>query len=201
MPQYSKRANSRHPDEPELVLVPTVVSFDPGGVTGWSVMSVHPEALTDPTVSVLDNLEHWSHGQIACATDGKYDPIAESRAVVEMAEICANWEGALIVVEDFIMRSSRRDRETLTPVRLIAGLDLLLFQNKRRAIRQQPSEAKTTATDERMKLWGLYERSGGMQHARDADRHSIVALRKAKQDRRRRGRFWPHLYSPDGALL
>jgi hypothetical protein len=57
--------------------------------------------------------------------------------------------------------------------------------------KQQPSLAKSTATDDRLKKWGMYEK--GQPHARDAVRQCATFLRRAKTDRRLLLWGWPWL--------
>ena len=195
----------------DLVTAPTVISIDPGGTLGWSRMVVHPEALVDPEVSVLDNILDRANGQIRAipaAANGKAPKVlelsTEERRCVRtlMRDVLENWAGAALVVEDFLLRKKLMDRELLSPVRLTAALEWAVEESGLGLSlqRQTPSEAKGTATDERLKAWGLYSRAGGMQHARDADRHSITFLRKAKARGSVRGAAWPHLYNPAGEL-
>lgn len=176
---------------------PTVVSFDMGTVIGWAVWSVHAESLVDPQVKILGNVDLWSHGQI----DTHNTVSGEMAAIDECVQIVDGFPGAAVLMEDFILRMYSKGRELLAPVRLNAMMDYGL----RRTLhvdfshRQQPSEAKSTVTDERLKLWGFYQREGGLEHARDADRHAITFLRKAKdlkQGAGRRALWWPHLYGP-----
>ena len=196
----------------ELVTAPTVIGVDPGGTLGWSVMVVHPEALVDPDVTILGNLLHHANGQIRAippkVLTGK-EPKAlelslEERRCVRMLiqDVLSTWHGAAMVIEDFLLRKKVMDRELLSPVRLTAALELALeYEGLEMTLhRQSPSEAKSTATDDRLKSWGLYRRAGGQQHARDADRHAITFLKKAKQRGSVRGAAWPHLYTPAGDL-
>lgn len=193
---------------------PVVVAYDPGETTGWSVMRVHPEALVDDDVKILSNLEFWTHGQIDCGFrrgtplvrdifDGQgrleYNDLAvntegENEGVEEMLQIFDNFPGACALLEDFIIRQHNQSREFLTPVRITAAYDYGLYLRGYQSFRQQPSEAKSTATDPRLKAWGLYERAGGMNHARDADRHAITWLRKCSTRKGLREACWPHLY-------
>lgn len=182
-------------EKEELTESPVVVAVDPGGVTGWSVLQIHPEALVNPDIPILANIEHWSHGQIKSPANDT----AEQDCVSELVGIVAQWPGCCVLMEDFILRMFSMGRELLAPVRLNAMLAYALRTELGIEIthRQQPSQAKTIATDERMKEWGLYEREGGMEHARDADRHAIVWMRNAKDPMRgyaRRALWWPHLY-------
>lgn len=195
----------------DLVTAPTVISIDPGGTLGWSLMVVHPEALVDPQVPILTNIEHRASGQIraipAQTTPKGPKPLelalSERRCIRTLiGDVLSKWPGAALVIEDFLLRKKLMDRELLSPVRLTAALELAIeYEGLGMTFhRQSPSDAKGTATDARMKEWGLYTRSGGMQHARDADRHSIVFLRRAKARGSIRGEAWPHLYTPSGEL-
>ena len=184
-------------DEEDLIQSPVVVAVDPGGVTGWSVIQVHPEALSDPAIPILANIEHWSHGQIKSPANDT----DEQDCVTELVGIVKQWPGCSVLMEDFILRMFSMGRELLAPVRLNAMFAYALRTELGMEVthRQQPSEAKTIATDIRLKEWGLYEREGGLEHARDADRHAIVWMRKAKDPVRgpaRRALWWPHLYGP-----
>jgi hypothetical protein len=173
-------------------------------------MVVHPEALVDPDVPILTNLEVWN-GQIRAipvTPKGKAPKalnlaLEERRCVKTLVQDVLNpWYGAALVIEDFLLRKKVMDRELLSPVRLTAALELAVdYEGFHMTLhRQSPAEAKTTATDARLKEWGLYRRAGGMEHARDADRHSITFLRKAKMRGSIRGEAWPHLYTPSGEL-
>jgi hypothetical protein len=71
----------------------------------------------------------------------------------------------------------------------------------RQMFTQEPSLAMSTATDERLKDWGLYKREGGEEHARDATRHGITFLRRAKDKRNLRYRAWGGLFDRDGNVL
>lgn len=192
----------------DLVTAPTVISVDPGGTTGWSVMVVHPEALVDPEVPILSNIDHWANGQIGAMPEHAKPNVGElsfeERRCVRtlMRDVLGRWPGAALVIEDFILRKKSMDRELLSAVRLTAALEMMVEEGDLQMTmhRQAPSTAKTVATDERLKKWGLYNRAGGQQHARDGDRHSITFLRTAKTSGALRGRAWPHLYTQSGEL-
>jgi hypothetical protein len=229
-----------------LCASPTLVTFDPGGTTGYSVMQIHPESLVDPDVKILNNIQFHSHGQIDCGStkgnagdsparaateimtedagrrvngtklemsdmflNGDFGSIGggdslgistfgESAGVSEMLYVVDMWPGAATLFEDFILRTSNMDRDVLSAVRVTAAAEFGLWMMGRISLpRQSPSLAKTTATDERLKAWGLYQRSGGMRHARDADRHAITFYRRCTQGPKGqalRELAWPHIY-------
>lgn len=178
----------------------TVVAIDPGGTTGWSVMCVEADALVDPDVSILRSIAHRATGQVDLGNEDAH--------AAQLVELLAAWPLAAVVIEDFTLRTFKMSRELLSPVRLTAKIEYVLYQGLedcepagRRVFKQQPSQAKSTATDERLRQWGLYIREGGMEHARDADRHAITFLRRAKDKPKIRHAAWPHLYDEVGDLL
>lgn len=178
-------AKKRRQDPP--IDSPVVVAIDPGGTTGWSVMKVHPEALCRPRVSILRNIEHWSHGEVTGPED---------RQTMEIMGIIEQWPGCCILIEDFILRKLLKSRELLSPVRLTAKLEYACFLSgiTDRVFKQAGNHAMDTATNERLKRWGLYERAGGLEHARDADRHAITWLRECEKTPWLRARCWPYLF-------
>jgi hypothetical protein len=178
-------ANKSTKDEVELGASPAVISIDPGGTSGWSILQVHPVALLDTEFPILTNIECWQNGQFT----GN-----ENQQAKDVLDLIDAWPGCAVVMEGFILRKFSSDDELLSPVRLIAKIEYGLWLLGMTYFPQQPSEAKSVATDDRLKNWGLYKSEGGMQHARDADRHGITFLRKCKQKAGLRGYAWPHLY-------
>jgi hypothetical protein len=178
----------------------TVVAIDPGGTTGWSVMCVEADALCDPDVSILKSIAHRASGQVDLGNEDAH--------AGELVELLAAWPLAAVVIEDFQLRTFKMSRELLSPVRITAKVEYALFHGLqdcvpegRRVFKQNPSLAKSTATDDRLKQWRLYIREGGMEHARDADRHAITFLRRAKDKPKIRHAAWPHLFDEDGSML
>lgn len=168
--------------------------FDPGGTTGWSVMVVHPEALTDPTVRILENLEYHVTGEIPGA--GMADE-SEQLAISRVMDLISGWAGSAIGTESFRLRQFTKDVELLTPVRLIGVMKYALWAGGWGYLHEQPpSLAMKTATDERLKDWGLYNRSSG-GHARDADRHAITFLRRCKENPKLRQLAWPWIFQDE----
>lgn len=173
----------------------TVVWFDPGGVTGWSVFSVHPDALTNPEFRILDNISHWACGQFVGP---------EADQVDQMVDLARTWPGAAIGCEDFILRKVLRGRELLAPVRMNAAFSYAMKRGlvadpklgRQRLVEieyQQASLAMTTMTDDRLKRLGFYERTVGKEHARDAVRHGITFLKRLKENHFLRSRVFPKL--------
>lgn len=151
---------------------------------------VHPDALEDDDVSILANILHYEQGQF----DGA--EIDQAFQVISLWEV---WEDAALLTEDFKLRTA--DAE-LQPVIINAMLEMYLAalpeDDRRPLFKQMPSLVMDSITDQRLKSWGqtasvpLYR--PGQQHARDSLRHSIMFLRRAKEDERIRKLAWPQLF-------
>jgi hypothetical protein len=186
-------------DEDTSYNTSAVIAIDPGGTTGWSFLCVEPYALSDPEEKVLGNITTHLHGELSSNVQGNSN-IGEAVCVDDLWEFIDAWPQAAIVIEDFVIRNNDRSRQFLSPVRITAQLEWLCWKYQRKHFRQTPADAKTTVSDDRLKAWRLYESEGGLGHARDADRHAILFLRRAKQDEHLRAMAWPHLYDPETGL-
>lgn len=191
----------------------TVVAFDPGGTTGWSVMKLSYEDLMDQQKPVHEAIHTWYHGQVDCgsqsgnagdsATANSYDlGISEtgeaagvailSNIIRQQARPAFGGLGTAVVYEDFIIRQSNMSRDFLSPVRVTAALQQTAWESRLASeFKQQPSEAKTAITDDRLKTWKMYYDGSAARHARDADRHALLFLRKARQKKGRIREAWP----------
>lgn len=174
----------------------TVVGVDPGGTTGVSIMSIKYEDLVNPKVPIHSAIFGWMHGQVDCgsmsgnAADSAtalgglgVSETGEAAGVAILEYIIRMTAGrpTAVVIEDFIPREFNQTRDFLSPVRITARLDQLLWELRAATThRQQPSEAKTTCTDERLQQWGFFEGGHADRHARDADRHAILFFRKLR---------------------
>lgn len=184
--------------DPLNVTVAPVIALDPGQTTGWSLMLANPEALIDPESKVLENITTHHHGQVSSLLDESTHTDGESIAVDDLWSLIEQWPEAAIVMEDFVIRMNDRSRQFLSPVRIMARMDYLLWKHGRFAFRQSPADAKNTCSDVRLKEWGFYDSYGGLNHARDADRHALLFLRKCKQNVTMRQNAWPHLFGQGG---
>jgi hypothetical protein len=179
----------------------TVVWVDPGGTTGWGVMSVDPCALVGNHRPLHHSIEHWVCGD----TKGNEDQMASA-----MLELYAMWEDAAIGIESFTVRKFLQHREFLSPVRIRAKIEYGLWLAEkwdaadderevgrpRRLFTQDPSLAKTKLTDERQREFGLWE--PGADHKRDAIKHCYTFLSKCRESPRMRYYAWPTLFRSDG---
>lgn len=100
----------------------------------------------------------------------------------------------VMAVEDFDLDPRRyhsRDKQLLAPVLMIGAIeyasDCNHFGNTSITL-QNRALAKTTATDDRLRSWGLY--TSGSDHARDATRQAITAIRRLKTSAAFRREVW-----------
>ena len=192
----------------------TVVAFDPGGTTGWSLMMIDYDDLKDPRKSVQSCLRRWYHGGVDCGSNSGdaadsasatgYDlGISETGEAAGIA-ICENIVGealamaagpVAVVIEDFIIDPDRMNmgRDFLSPVRTMSRLEQLLWESRSTTVHKQMPSEKPTASDERLVRWGMYTEGKGHRHARDADRHALIFLRKLKQKQGRIRTAFPQI--------
>lgn len=187
----------------------TIIGIDPGGTTGWTLITVAPESLIDADTPILDTISDHRHGQVDCGmrrgnlSDTLHPGISthgEFAGVNELLWLCSENPYAAVVVESFTLNQFRRDQELLSPVRITSAIGYSLWKDNRDYFTQSPADAKNVCTDDALKKWKVYDRHGSMVHARDADRHAILFLRRAKQRKDLRARAWPHLFGPSGAF-
>jgi hypothetical protein len=185
-----------------------VIALDPGGTTGWSLITVHPEALTEPNADLFENIFDHQHGQVDCGTHrgnlatSLHEGIStegEFSGIYDLVELIKAWPSAAVVIEDFTLRQMRMDRELLSPVRITSAVGHAMWLEGRDYHVQSAGDAKNICSDERLREWRMYEERGALRHARDADRHAILFLKKAKVKKEFRALAWPHLYGPRGA--
>jgi hypothetical protein len=163
-----------------------VIAFDPGGTTGWSVIGV-------PYESVFGD-EKGSVAEFDCGEfNGTENDqvIAMCRLARDMDDPDASPATPALVTEDFNLHTQSMAKEALSPVRINAALEFAVehgFATFSNLFYQAPSLAKSTATDERLRIWDLYDASS--RHARDATRHAITFIRRVSSDEKLRSQAW-----------
>lgn len=206
--KFTRRRRGYIPDEEINYDTATIIAIDPGGTTGWSLISVVPEVLLYSDAYILDNIVTHQHGQVDCGSyrgnlgSSLHNGISthgEFSGVYDLAKFVRSWPSAAVVIEDFTLRQFRMDRDLLSPVRITSAIGYSMWKDGRDYHVQSPADAKGVCTDDRLKQWRLYDATGSLQHARDADRHAILFLRKAKSNNDFRATAWPHLFGPQGA--
>ncbi len=173
-----------------------ILAFDPGQTTGWSLLVVprhimNKDCLNWPLITILEHSIIWEHGELNALAN-------EDECAYQMSKMVNSYPAAAIVVEDFILRAERKEksRELLSPVRITAKLEAYMWQKHRKPFLQQPSQAKTVVSNERLKAWDCLMEDGVTDHARDADRHAILFLRRClgPQGVSLKRVAWPHIY-------
>jgi hypothetical protein len=162
-----------------------LVAIDPGGVSGWAHFIVPRASMfRDAPSEIVD----WGTGEVYGDEDSQAIELA--RLVREIQGMDYKL-GPAVIIEDFDFGSPLRDPEVYSPVRVAAKLKLLHhmhLMDDSRIVMQSRTTAMSTATDERLKKWGFYK--PGSEHEKDATRHGITALRRAKRKRAFRDRLW-----------
>jgi hypothetical protein len=192
---------------------PTVIWFDGGGTTGWAVISVHPDALTDPECRVMNNLTHFAVGEF-------YGN--EFMQVDQMIALTEEWPGAAIGLEHWVHYDSsagRKDDNLTSLVRINAafryGLHLRLLgtggmlltpegEPVRREVPKVYRQAAhmmrsiSDAALQRSYFAGvdLYRLTRGSEHKRDATRHGVTFLKRLKTQPSLRKEAFPALTPP-----
>lgn len=151
-----------------------IAAVDPGVESGWAYVD-----LEDSDLDVLRArgttvwLKEWGGNKRV-----RSGQCVSEDEVQNALEVCnALGEVHVVAVESFELRASRklRGRGALAP----KGVGTLLrAAYGERVVMQSASQAKSVVTDDRLKDWGLWVK--GQQHARDAIRHLVVALRAAR---------------------
>lgn len=160
------------------------LGIDPGVTTGLSVMVVND--ISEGVEGIVgwgsDQLSYGGSGNAKDLYQGDADfPEQEiSRKIGQAAIAWAEHNQVIMVIEDFIIRQKNSGRNFLSPVRITAGIMQEIFGSNRniKVTFQSPADAKGTCTDDRMDAWGFPIKTQKDRHSRDADRHSILCLRR-----------------------
>ena len=180
----------------------SVLAFDPGETTGWCAMTLSKSKFLITKQYRLDTEVRFSSGQVNCRDD-------ENDGVRRLLNVWADFPLACVVHEDFIIDFNKIDqaRHTLSPVRITAKFEFGAYLHglsEEQIFIQNRSPVKTTCTDDRMKVWGLYDSHSG-RHARDATRHAFYFFRRCHGDslkaRELRWRAWPLAFEDPRAVV
>lgn len=164
-----------------------VIGIDPGGTTGWTRLTVPRAALYGAdTPTILE----WDFGEFA---GDEVQQVYNIATLAREVQSLSYRIGPALVVEDWTVDPSFRsaDPATLSPVRIAFGLRVAAekkFCGDACIVLQNRALAKSTATDDRLRKWGLY--TTGSDHIRDATRHALTALRRARANPDFRDKCW-----------
>lgn len=164
----------------------TVLALDPGGTTGWAVLtcSIEVFGFGDGT-EVHKRIKHKDSGEIYG------EPIEQAD---EIGDLYDAWPDAAIVIEHFQPRQAAYE---LSAIQAETICEYIAFVDRRdeTTFKQLPALAMTTATNERLKRWGLYK--PGSEHSKDAMRHAITFLRRASENTGLAKTAWPFAFGPE----
>lgn len=143
----------------------SILSFDPGGTTGWAFIGYEPD--TEPVV--------FESGQIPDGHKGFIE--WWNRKVQYLPD-------TQIVCESFTLREGVRG-VNLEPCYVIGALEALHGDS----IVYQPPTYKSFCDNDALKALGFY--IPGQQHARDAFRHAVAYLRAQEKHIPTLRKGWP----------
>ena len=167
-----------------------VIGIDPGVTTGLSVMIV------SDLKHGVEGVMAWGSDQISYGGSGNVRDLyqgdksfPEQEISLEIGNAILRWakyNEVYVAIEDFIIRQQNSTRDFLAPVRITSGIMQEIYKsgNRINVLFQTPADAKGTCKDERLDAWGFPIKTQKDRHSRDADRHSILLLRKFMADPR-----------------
>lgn len=165
-----------------------VIGIDPGVTTGWA-------RLTVPRLSIFggepSRLISWETGTWRGRVS---DQVWTACEFARQTQSLAYKIGPALVVEDFDFGRPLTDPEVYTPVYFAQQLkfcaEKTALLNDAHIFMQKRATAKGTMTDERLQAIGVWQTRGQQDHERDALRHALMALRRAKKSLKVRLAMW-----------
>ena len=133
-----------------------IIAIDPGARTGYVVINSEDLEIIDH-----EEIENWFDVGIRLEKDLKLFPSAQ------------------VVLEKFIINSQTHKKGVQEEPKDVIGSCKWLAQKytTNKAVMQTASEAKTFATNDKLKAVGFWHK-GGKGHANDAFRHAMVYMVK-----------------------
>ena len=163
-----------------------VLGIDPGGTTGWALVTVPRASLFGDEPSQILG---WDYDEI---TGPEVEQVKALGRLAREIQGLSYMVGPAVVVEDFDNATSVNDPEVFSPVRIAA---MMMYAASRgefgdsRIVLQKRGLAKGQITDERLRRWRLMPKTPE-GHAADAMKHAMMALRRAGQSDRFRDSLW-----------
>lgn len=192
--RHSRRSSKQGQDNSGIrdILMPpkllNIIGVDPGKTTGWALWKIPRDSMFaggDPEI-----VERYS-GEIR---GGESDQVFKLCRFFRTVQGLDYKIGPAVVCESFDFGSPLSDPEVYSPVRIAAMLKFCFEQptlkqvGDARLVMQSRTIAKRVANDQRLKAAGLWK--PGSDHERDAERHIVTALKRARAKREFRDRLW-----------
>lgn len=160
-----------------------VITFDPGGQTGWAHFAVHRRAFIHPRNKILRHIIFWRTGKFVGTerdqVNASQDLVRES--IYGGRNLAAEYR---LVSEPFELTQTAGGDDLLIPVRLNAVMEFMFWASFHIQMEYQSRSMRTNVTKERMRLWGLTPWDGKDSFA--AMQHGVTFLRRLKQEANRR---------------
>ena len=164
-----------------------IIGIDPGGTTGACLLTVPRDSIYGKSPGRIVKWEVWEESG---------DEAEQVRSLCRVSREVQSLDyqiGPALVIEawdsDPTFRST--DPEALSPAR-IGGMFLYAALrgdlSDARVNFQSRTQAKQYITDDRLRSRGMY--TVGSDHIRDATRHALTALSRAKKSAELRYEFW-----------
>jgi len=165
----------------------------PGSTSGVAIIGVHERTIyRDYPGKIIHNEAFDITGNL-------------TSQVFEIMTVLSEFWPCALVVESFNSKKPIANQGCLDPVRVGARIEMCVESHYTLAplFWQTPVIALDTAPDNNLKLWGIYEPEP--DHIRNATRHAITFIRRAKEASRHGDwdlidKAWgpPENYRPDG---
>jgi hypothetical protein len=154
------------------------MGVDPGGTSGVSIIGVHERTIYRDYPGRISYFE-------AFEVSGGYTAQA-----LEIAAVSREFYPLALIVESFYPAKPITSEEYLSPIRVGERIAFCVETSYLICpfFWQTPSQAMSTATDTRLKQWGLYQ--SGPDHMKDSTRHAITFIRRAKESQKLREAAW-----------
>jgi hypothetical protein len=167
-PATIERAGQRH----------AVLAVDPGGTSGvFAGYVVLGKTLKETLQEGLTSVKTTEVGGSWRAQGRELARITKRFLMIANVEQAMRIDHVHLVCEDFVLRMPA-STTNLTSCWVAASWATALNRDDIDIVWQQPSHAKNKATNERLKLWNVYQHTVGSEHKRDAARHFCLFVDK-----------------------
>lgn len=165
-----------------------IIGIDPGGTTGWAWLTVPRKCIYGKEPA---QITEWDYGEVGG------NELTQVKRLCELARTAQSLDylvGPAMVIEgwDVDPEFKSLDEETLSPIRIGAMLKFAHYRGDMgkdvRLSFQSRGLAKEAYTDDRLRAAGMYV--PGSDHIRDATRHALTALKRARKSVEYREVLW-----------